>query len=194
MRYIIKNIFYMGMFDLSFVFVGSLSKRKAAIDIIEAVKNMPNIDLTIIGDGEQNDIIKKKIKEYNLTSVKLLGTKKNSEILNLIHDKDVFVFSSHYDGWGAVINEALTCGLYVICSDKTGAKDLLTNKTRGIVYKTGNIEELNKCINDCFLHSDFIKQTKIERKNWVKSHIHGKIIAKYFINCIDGKNPDIPWI
>lgn len=184
----------MEMSTLSFVFVGNLSKRKAAIDIIEAVKNMPNIDLTIIGDGEQMDIIKKRIKEYNLTKVKLLGTRKNSEILNLIYDKDVFVFSSHYDGWGAVINEALTCGLYVICSDKTGAKDLLKDKNRGIIYKAGDIDELNKCINNCFLQCDFIKQSKVKRKNWVKSHIHGKIIAKYFVDCIDGSNPDIPWL
>lgn len=57
--------------------------------------------------------------------------------------------SSHYDGWGAVVNEALTCGLYVICTDKSGVKDLLVNSNRGIIYKAGNISQLRKCIQLC---------------------------------------------
>ena len=85
--------------NLSFVFVGSLSVRKAAWDIIQAVKDMPDIDLTLIGDGEQRALIEKGIADYHLRNVKLLGTRNNSEIMQLIADKDVFVMSSHYDGW-----------------------------------------------------------------------------------------------
>ena len=52
--------------NLSFVFVGSLSVRKAAWDIIQAVKDMPDIDLTLIGDGEQRALIEKGIADYHL--------------------------------------------------------------------------------------------------------------------------------
>lgn len=179
--------------NLSFVFVGSLSKRKAVLDILKAIKNIPNIDLTIIGDGEQKNLIKKEIQKNNLKNVKLLGTQKNSEILNLISNKDIFIMPSHHDGWGAVVNEALTCGLFVICTDKTGAKDLLKDKERGIIYNAGNISELNECIKQCILHTDYIKQTKTQRMQWAKLHISGNTIAKYFIDCIDQKNPILPW-
>ena len=68
-----KNNF-MTKLNLSFVFVGSLSVRKAAWDIIQAVKDMPDIDLTLIGDGEQRALIEKGIADYHLRNVKLLGT------------------------------------------------------------------------------------------------------------------------
>lgn len=179
--------------NLSFVFVGSLSKRKSPIDIIEAIKDLPEIDLTIIGDGEQKKIIEKTISNNKLINVKLLGTQNNSDILNLISDKDVFIMSSHYDGWGAVVNEALTCGLYIICSDKTGARDLLSNEKLGIIYKAGNIKNLKKCIQDCLSKAEYIKQSKKDREKWAESHINGKLIAEYFIDCLDGKGSTIPW-
>lgn len=147
----------------SFVFVGSLSIRKAAWDIIQAIKDMPETNLTIIGDGEQRKLIEKSITKYGLKNIKLLGTRNNSEILQLIADKDVFIMSSHYDGWGAVVNEALTCGLYVICTDKSGVKDLLVNSNRGIIYKAGNISQLRKCIQLCNKSSRYPKYTT--RKN-----------------------------
>ena len=77
----------------SFVFVGSLSIRKAAWDIIQAIKDMPETNLTIIGDGEQRKLIEKSITKYGLKNIKLLGTRNNSEILQLIADKDVFIMS-----------------------------------------------------------------------------------------------------
>ena len=65
--------------------------------------------------------------------------------MQLIADKDVFVMSSHYDGWGAVVNEALTCGLYVICTDRSGARDLLESTQRGMIYHAGDI--FSNCTN-----------------------------------------------
>jgi len=178
---------------LSFVFVGSLSVRKAAWNIIQAIKNLPETNLTIIGDGEQRKLIEKSITKYGLKNIKLLGTRNNSEILQLIADKDIFIMSSHYDGWGAVVNEALTCGLYVICTDKSGAKDLLVNSNRGIIYKTGNIPQLRKCIQLCYKKASDIQNTRQERMKWAECNIGGKTIATYFIDCLQGLNPSKPW-
>lgn len=178
---------------LSFVFVGSLSGRKAAWDIIQAIKNMPETNLTIIGDGEQRKLIEKDISKYGLKNIRLLGTRNNSEILQLIVDKDVFIMSSHYDGWGAVVNEALTCGLYVICTDKSGVKDLLANNNRGIIYKAGDILQLRKCIQLCYKKASDIQKTRKERMKWAESNIDGKTIAIYFIDCLQGLNPSKPW-
>lgn len=178
---------------LSFVFVGSLSNRKAAWDIIQAIKNMPETNLTIIGDGEQRKLIEKDIAKYGLKNIKLLGTRNNSEILQLMSDKDVFIMSSHYDGWGAVVNEALTCGLYVICTDKSGSKNLLTNNNRGIIYKAGDILQLRKCIQLCYKKASDIQKTRKERMKWAECNINGKTIATYFIDCLQGLNPSKPW-
>lgn len=179
---------------LSFVFVGSLSKRKAALDIIKAIKYIPEIHLTIIGDGEQEEKIKKYIINYKLENVHMLGTKNNSEIQKLLKQHDVFIMSSHYDGWGAVVNEALTCGLYVICTDRTGAKELISNdKKRGLIYKANNIAKLRECIQYCYKEATFIQESKVLRIEWAKKYINGKTIAEYFLDCLDELQPPKPW-
>lgn len=123
----------------------------------------------------------------------MLGTKNNSEILQLLSKHDVFIMSSHYDGWGAVVNEALTCGLYVICTDKTGAKELVLEENRGIIYKAGNISQLRKCIQSCHERAVLIQESREERRKWAKEHINGKTIANYFLDCIDELQPSKPW-
>ena len=180
--------------NLSFVFVGSLSVRKAAWDIIQAVKDMPDIDLTLIGDGEQRALIEKGIADYHLRNVKLLGTRNNSEIMQLIADKDVFVMSSHYDGWGAVVNEALTCGLYVICTDRSGARDLLESTQRGMIYHAGDISQLHECVQWCIANAYKIQHSKEERIKWAARSIDGKLLAAYFIDCLQGLKPTKPWL
>ena len=46
---------------------------------------------------------------------------------------DVLVLPSRFDGWGAVVNEALMVGTPVICSDRCGASDVIENGRNGYV-------------------------------------------------------------
>lgn len=46
------------------------------------------------------------------------------EIPSILSNQDILILPSIYDGWGAVVNEALQSGLYVISSNQCGAKDL----------------------------------------------------------------------
>mgnify|MGYP000704109904 CR=1 FL=1 len=180
--------------NLSFVYVGSLSVRKAVLDIIEAIKGLPSLDVTIIGDGEQRAQIEKRIATYKLSNVKLLGTRSNSEILQLLADKDVFIMPSHYDGWGAVINEALTTGLYVVCTDKCGAKTLLEDRRCGIVYESGNITQLTKNLINLEAQYNEVVADAQWRREWAMRCISGSSIAHYMIDCIENKNVKLPWL
>jgi len=180
--------------NLSFVYVGSLSVRKAVLDIIEAIKELPSLDITIIGDGEQRAEIEKCIVDYKLSNVKLLGTRSNSEILQLLTGKDVLIMPSHYDGWGAVINEALTTGLYVVCTDKCGAKTLLEDSRCGVVYESGNIAQLTMKLIDLEEQYNEVVANTQWRREWAIRCISGSSIAKYMIDCIENKNVKLPWL
>lgn len=57
-----------------------------------------------------------------------------NKVHQMMHRFDVLVLPSRYDGWGAVINEALQRGLYVICSNRCGAKALVVNDKIGKVF------------------------------------------------------------
>jgi glycosyltransferase involved in cell wall biosynthesis len=59
------------------------------------------------------------------------------------------VLPSRFDGWGAVVNEALMVGTPVICSDRCGASDVIENGRNGYVFEADNADALLQRLH-CF--------------------------------------------
>jgi glycosyltransferase involved in cell wall biosynthesis len=75
--------------------------------------------LVLVGQGEDEQKIKEKIKDLNLkSSVKLLGVR--DDVNKVIQAMDVFLFPSVFEGLGLVLVEAQAAGIPVVSScDKT---------------------------------------------------------------------------
>lgn len=156
------------------LFVGKLIKRKNPFEflkIAELNRDKINLHFVIIGDG----ILKKKCVEYiknlNLTNVSLLGFVNQNKIREYYKVSDLMIVTSFYETWGLNINEAFASNVPVICSHDCGASsDLVVNKKTGFVYKTGNINDLNKKINlilhDKKLASAMLKNIKKKIKHY----------------------------
>lgn len=54
----------------------------------------------------------------------------------------LFVFPSACDGFGLVLNEALSCGTPIIASSNTGAPGFITDGVEGVTYEHGDDEAL----------------------------------------------------
>lgn len=169
-----------------YLFCGSLSYRKAPSLI---VRGMSKIDISklggvnLIGDGSMYQSLGNDIRKLNLEDkIHLLGTKPQTEVPLFMQKADVFILSSIYDGWGAVVNEALQAGCYVICSDAAGASDLVLQDERlGKVFHSGNECQLAECISWCNEHIQEIRENRIFRLQWAQKHIGGKAVAQYMI-------------
>lgn len=184
----------------NFAFLGSLEWWKAPHDILKALHfdliNQSNFNyhMYFIGGGRLLCKLKKYIEKKTLKNIFFLGYKPNSEATSILEKKDILILPSVYDGWGAVVNEALGKGLYIICSDKCGAKELLSNPLCGQVFKAGNYRELANIILYCTQNIERIRKNKEFRRNWALTHISGKIIANYFIDCLNNENAQAPWL
>lgn len=184
--------------ETCFVFVGSLSWRKATMDILRANsliinKNKTESSISFVGDGPERTKLESYIKQTKNRNVILLGTRKNSEIPSILMEQDILILPSVYDGWGAVVNEALTQGLYVICSDKCGAKELLTDQRCGKVFRGGNYKQLAAIMKYCIEHIAEIRVNRKFRQEWAQQCISGKVIARYMIDCLMGEKVNRPW-
>lgn len=131
--------------------------------------------------------------QWGLGGVSLLGTRGNAETQALLADHDVLLLPSVYDGWGAVVNEALMLGLYVICSSRCGAKELLHSPVRGCVYPAGNVKALAACMADVAGRVEQVRAQVPVRRAWANEHIGGQALARYMVDCLSGNQPARPW-
>ena len=102
-----------------FLFVGRIIPVKGIDVLLEAFsnafKNLRNVELRIVGDGELLDEFK-----HNYTA----GNTK-------------------FEPWGLVVNEAMAAGLPVIVSDQVGAAwDLVDGHETGFIFKYDDPEDL----------------------------------------------------
>lgn len=181
------------------LFVGSIDKNKNILNKIPIILKHKSLfsKFYIIGSGPLVAKLEELILE--IKSIEYKGVVKNSDIQDLMKECDLLVLPSLYDGWGAVINEALSNGMRVLCSDNCGASILLDGTTRGSVFShtKNNFEEhLVKLLKQGVVSEK--ERNKII--DWSKNHISGSIAASYFNDCISylrnkkQHKPKAPWL
>lgn len=101
--------------------------------------------LRMIGVGELEEKIRSLINCYNLNDcVELLGSMPNAQVLSWMQRSQIFIFTSDKnEGWGAVLNEAMSNGCAVVASSAIGAVPfLINNGINGFIYKDGDVSDL----------------------------------------------------
>jgi glycosyltransferase involved in cell wall biosynthesis len=111
--------------------VGRLIERKGFEYIIEAISELKDVELTIVGDGP----IKKKLENLAQrlnSNCKFTGNVKHSKIPEILWNSDLFVIASISESLSNTMLEALAASLPVITTN-TGTAEL--------IYENGYIVE-----------------------------------------------------
>lgn len=128
---------------LNVVYVGSLLKIKGidiAIDALSEINSdKVRVKLDIYGPGELGSPLQKQ-KEF----VTYKGILPQSQVQRTIAGYDLLLLPSRHDGWGVVVNEALLQGVPVVVSDQVGASCLVQASQSGLIFASGDREELKK--------------------------------------------------
>ncbi|TGX82099.1 glycosyltransferase [Palleniella muris] len=165
---------------LKILYVGSLSDRKHVAWAMKTLIKYGNIEIGIVGDGEERAVIEQMLPSAK-AKIMMHGMQPMEKIPEYMQQYDVLILPSKHDGWGAVVNEALTLGLYVICSNHCGAAYLLQDKQQGLVFGLDDNFSLQAVIEQCISQKNWIRNTVEQRITWSKAHISGKAVAQYFI-------------
>jgi glycosyltransferase involved in cell wall biosynthesis len=102
--------------------VGWLSELKnysLFVELIEKNKiDFPTIKACIIGEGDQQAILKELIQQKQLSdNIQLMGLLPHSEVIRIMKSSSIFLHTSYYEGQATVFVEALYCGMNVVCFD-----------------------------------------------------------------------------
>lgn len=154
--------------------VGSLIKEKGIDTIITAIKilNNKNVYLDIFGKGYDHFQDERKnllnlCKKYNLQKqIKFHGFKKN--LKKFYKRSDLYINSSHCEGFSSSVVEAMNYNIPVICSDsKGGNREIVANGKAGYLFKVDDVNDLkNKII---FVLDK--KQNHTKKIKYAKKHI-----------------------
>lgn len=156
--------------------------------------------LTLIGDGELREALQRRTDDLGIAGrVRFEGVLPTAQIPARIASADLLVLPSRGEGWGMVVNEALSVGVPVLLSDTCGAAELIQHEVNGYVFASGDEKSLQSCLR-LFLESKDNWAQLRQRAKRTGDAISTESVAPYFVECLrhllDKRNrrkPAPPW-
>jgi rhamnosyl/mannosyltransferase len=127
--------------------IGRMSYYKGHEILIRAAKKLENIQIVIVGNGEERRNLENLIKILNIQNkVKLLGFRSNEEIAALFNSCDCFCLPSleRTEAFGVVLMEAMRYSKPIIASDiyGSGVTWVVKHKENGFLFPVADIDSL----------------------------------------------------
>ena len=129
-----------------FLFVGRLVQAKGVLDLLNAYEQLPaklreEVGLVFAGDGPMRSELEARARNIYPGVVHFAGFVHRDDLPAYYTLAECLVLPTHSDTWGLVVNEAMACGLPIICSRVAGcAADLV--RDNGWLIPPENLDEL----------------------------------------------------
>jgi glycosyltransferase involved in cell wall biosynthesis len=116
-------------------FVGRLHPQKNLESLFVAIRGLPGVRLTVVGDGPLRASLESMARTDSL-NVQFVGQLSHGELPALLNRSEVFVLPSHYEGHPKALLEAMACGVPVIGTRVPGIQEVLVHRETGFVCGT----------------------------------------------------------
>jgi rhamnosyl/mannosyltransferase len=111
---------------LRVLFVGRLDAQKNVVRLVQAMARVTRpVELTVVGDGEEQPRVRAAVAAAGLTSVRLVGAVHGADLLGWYRWAEAFVLPSDREGMPLVVLEAMAAGLPVLVTDVPGSRELV---------------------------------------------------------------------
>jgi glycosyltransferase involved in cell wall biosynthesis len=179
--------------QLSVLWVGRMLAWKRVDTLIKAfqqlVSRQPSARLTLVGEGAECDALKslatRILPEGSHT---FQPAQPAPAILKLMQQHRIYVLpSTGQEGWGAVVNEAMSAGCAVVATRQTGAaSSLIADGVNGLTFDAGNWKELADRL--CALSEDreLLSRLSREGKTTVATTWSPAVAGERFLQVCEG--------
>jgi colanic acid/amylovoran biosynthesis glycosyltransferase len=148
---------------------GRLVEKKGIKYCIDAIAKLlpsyPRLEFNIIGDGELKDKLEQQISELNLAnSVKLLGWKQQTEIIEILDKCHIFLAPSitaadgNQDAPVNTLKEAMAMGLPVISTYHGGIPELVEDGISGFLVPERDTDAIAQKLEYLVQHPELWQQ------------------------------------
>lgn len=172
--------------EVRILWVGRMINFKRPIMALKAYKKLPvHFSLCMIGDGA----LLKKTRDYaskNGLKVSFLGNVSNEIVKREMLRADILLSTSNKgEGWGAVINEGMSCGCAIVCSKDIGCAYTLADESTALLYNTYSIKSLHAMLIEA---ADRQQEMKLKSLHKIQNEYNVQEAARRLALLIDNIN------
>ena len=129
------------------VYCGRLSAEKGVDDLLRAMRQIPDTNLVIAGDGPQRIELQELAGRLGLRNAEFVGQIGPAERDVLIARSKFTVLPSHaYETLGKTILESYAQGRPVVATDLGSRREFVHHGETGLLYRRGDVNELAEAI------------------------------------------------
>lgn len=142
--------------------VANLINIKGHKFLIEAfyhlIKIFDNIQLDIMGRGEEEESLKELVEKYNLKGkVNFYGYISYDSVAEKMRSSDILVLPSFYEGLGCVCLEAMASKVATVACYGAGIDEILEDGINGMLVAPQSAESIKQCLVK-LLSDDFYRE------------------------------------
>jgi glycosyltransferase involved in cell wall biosynthesis len=127
------------------VYVGRLVALKGVADLVDAMREFPDVPLILVGDGPDRDRLRGLASGVQAS---FLGHVSHEEVLRHIEGAACLVLPSRTEAFSNVILEAMSLGVPVIATRVGGNPDLVRDGENGLLVPPGDPPALARAIRE----------------------------------------------
>ena len=151
--------------------VAHLADHKGHKYLIEAVRllkeKLPQVRLIVVGEGPLKLELSRQVKDFHLEDVVFfLGFRE--DIPRILASLDLFVLSSHMEGLGSSLLEAMASRLPVVATQVGGIPDVVIHQETGLLVPPKNPAALAEAILEMYNHRE--KAQKMGQRGYEVVH------------------------
>lgn len=179
--------------EYDIAFVGSLTPRKDVMTLLSATSSASDLRLAIVGDGPDRALLEGFTTTSTVENARFFGSLGARERDAILSRSKILVLPSLFDGWGAVVNEALLAGCSVVAANTCGAASLGGNGLPVYTFRAGDVAGLSKMLRRVL--GSLTPRQDVQRL--ATEQISPLRAAEYFLRCLEASPTDAvqaPWV
>ncbi|MBT8429339.1 MAG: glycosyltransferase [Gammaproteobacteria bacterium] len=112
--------------------VGHLIERKGHHLVIEAMRDLADMDLVIAGDGQETGALQQLVQDWSLQDrITFAGRLTQDSLREHYQAADALVLASSREGWANVLLESMACGTPVVATPVDGTPEVVASAAAG---------------------------------------------------------------
>lgn len=168
--------------------ISRFNKEKGHSFLIDGIRELEkyieNFKLILVGEGEEQEAIKQKVKKYGLEEyIKFLGYRE--DILGILSITDIYISPSKNEAISFSILEALSSGKVVVATEVGGVPEIFKKGDIGILIPYGEPEVFAQAIVHLYTNEKIYEKKKMNSRKIVVDNFSLNKMVKKTLNLYD---------